>query len=155
MQFKDESHKDKPCLKIKFHIRVNLLCQNEADNMMYKQVMIIRTAVPPFKEGEKNLQAIKPQDNSFCGCFSSGKGKTVVATLFEKNVFTPNEVAIVHVDINNSECQVDIHSVSFYIVQKIWACTIEDDRDYNFNFKQKLLKTKIKGPRAGDNIMDE
>lgn len=58
MQFKDERHKDKPCMKIKFHIRVNLLCQNEQDNMLYKQIMVIRTAVPPFKEGEKNLQQI-------------------------------------------------------------------------------------------------
>lgn len=117
--------------------------------------MVIRTAVPPFKEGEKNLQSIKPQDNSFCSCFSSGNGKTIVGTLFEKNIYTPNEVAIAHVDINNEECKTDIKSVSFYIVQKIWACTIEDDRTYNFNYKQKLCKHKIKGPKAGDNILDE
>lgn len=155
MQFKDANHKDKPCMKIKFHIRVNLLCNNEHDNMVYKQIMVIRTAVPPFKEGEKNLQQIQPQDNSFCSCFSSGKGKTTVGTLFEKNIYTPNEVAIAHVDINNEECKTDIHSVSFYLMQKVWACTIEDGRTYNFNFKQKLCKHKIRGPKAGDNIMDE
>lgn len=66
--------------------------------------MTIRMAVPQFKEGEKNLTEMKPVNNSFCSCFSSGPGKTIVGTLFEKNIYCPNEIAVAHVDINNSGC---------------------------------------------------
>lgn len=54
-------------------------------------------------------------------CCCIDKGKADIKTNFEKNAYTPYEVAKCFVEVNNKECQIDIQNVTFKLKRKVWA----------------------------------
>lgn len=66
-------------------------------------------------------------------------------SVFNKNVFLPNEIAAGSVHVNNEHCQLDAHRVSFYVEQVLYIkCGLK-----SHTYKTKLIENTVVGPQAG------
>ena len=62
----------------------------------------------------ENAQEIKT-----CCCID--QGKAVIKVNFEKNAYTPYEIAKCFVDVNNSECKIPIENITFKLKRAVDA----------------------------------
>jgi len=54
-------------------------------------------------------------------CCCIDKGNASINVNFEKNAYTPYEIAKCFIEVNNKECQIPIESVTFKLKRKVWA----------------------------------
>jgi len=82
--------------------------------MKYKQVLAIREKPVNLVVGE--AQSETSTIKTWC-CIK--QGTSTMSSVFNKNVFLPNEIAEGFVKVDNSQCQIAAHRVSFYIEQRL------------------------------------
>jgi len=76
-----------------------MYCNSATENMRYKQVLIVREPPVQLKQGETNQETSKV--TTWC-CVD--QGTSGMWSSFEKNVFTPHEIARAMVNVDNSKC---------------------------------------------------
>ena len=115
MYFKSPGDTEEPKAKVKYYIKATLI--NAADplavlQMQYKQVLIVREQPMILKQNNaiSNVHHVKT-----LRCFK--RGHTKLTAKFNKNVFTPNELAEGEIRIDNSRCSIAIKTVLFQIEQ--------------------------------------
>jgi len=108
--------------------------------MKYKQVLIIREPPVAFKVGDHQTET--SQIKTCCCC---DKGTSTMSSVFEKNVFLPNEVVRGQVKVDNSHCQIDCTSVVFAVEQRL-AMHAEH---HSWSRKTNLVDKHEEGPHAG------
>ena len=97
---------------MKYYIKTILHTYDKHDTMKYKQVLIIRERPVNLVVGE--AQSETSNIKTWC-CID--QGTSTMSSVFNKNVFMPNEVAEGQVRINNEHCGLNAHRVSFYVEQ--------------------------------------
>ena len=68
-----------------------------------------------------------------------------MSSVFNKNVFLPNEIAAGTVNVNNEHCQLNAHRVSFYVEQVLTVHAGGRSHTY----RNKLVEQRVEGPHAG------
>ena len=114
LHFKDKHNRHEPKAKVKYYVKAKLHTHHEHDEMKYKQVLIIREPSVAFKAGEEQ----KERSNIKTWCCID-QGHSTMWSTFNKNVFTPHEVAEATVHVDNSECQVKVTEVKLFVEQKL------------------------------------
>ena len=112
LQFKHKHSREEPKAKVKYYVKATLKTNNKHDEMKFKQVMIIREKPVNLVVGE--AQSETSNIKTWC-CID--QGTSTMSSVFAKNVFLPNEIAEGHVKVNNENCQLNAHRVSFYVEQ--------------------------------------
>lgn len=82
--------------------------------MKHKQVIIIREPPVQFKMNEQ--QGEEANIKTWC-CIDQGVSKMWVN--YEKNIYTPNEVAKAFINIDNSRCTLNCTTVKFWLEQRL------------------------------------
>jgi hypothetical protein len=67
---------------------------------------------------------------------------------FEKNVFTPQDVAKAMINVDNSKCTLNVTQVKMFIEQ---VMTVRDRGfgSHSYTLKRKLVERQIEGPKFG------
>lgn len=99
LNFKYKGCREEPKAKIKYYIKVKLHCADKHDDMKYKQVLAIREKPVNLVVGE--AQSETSEIKTWC-CISQGTSS--MSSVFNKNVFLPNEMAEGQIKINNEHC---------------------------------------------------
>ena len=107
--------------------------------MKYKQVLIIRERPVALVTGE--AQSETSHIKTWC-CID--QGTSTMSSVFEKNVFLPNEQARGTIKINNEHCQLNAHRVSFYVEQVL---TIHVGH-HSHTHRHRLTEQRVEGPHA-------
>lgn len=115
--FKDTHVRERPKAKIKYHVKTTIHCANHKENMKYKQVLVIREPPVEFKMNEAQMEESKI--STWC-CIDQGVSK--MWANYEKNIYTPNEVAKAMIHVDNSQCTLAVTQVKFFVEQR---CTIK------------------------------
>ena len=68
-----------------------------------------------------------------------------MSSVFNKNVFTPKEVATGTIRIDNPKCQLNVTNVRFFVEQRLWLRT----DDHSTTHTRKLVELVIPDPQAG------
>ena len=82
--------------------------------MKHKQRLMIRQ--PSY--GTANRVQTDTRDVYACCCFGN-KGPATITTQFEKDTYMPNELCRAMVDLDNSNCQADVKSISIKLERHI------------------------------------
>mmetsp|Transcript_41019 Transcript_41019/g.30169 ORF Transcript_41019/g.30169 Transcript_41019/m.30169 type:complete len:132 (+) Transcript_41019:312-707(+) len=106
--YKNNDLREKPKAKIKYSVRTTLLGHGGEKHMSYKKVLLIRQTPPELlhdiaRTGEKEIK-------SFC-CINQGISR--LSVIFDKNIFEPNEVSKVKIQLDNKGCNIDMRNVTF------------------------------------------
>ena len=99
LYFKEKHEREKPKAKIKYYVKATLKTHDKHDEMKYKQVLMIREKPVNFKTND--AQSETSNIKTWC-CID--QGTSTMSSLFQKNQFLPNEVALGSVRVNNVEC---------------------------------------------------
>lgn len=67
-------------------------------------------------------------------------------SVFNKNVFMPNEHAEGKIKINNEECKLAVGAVQFFVEQRL-TVTAEN---HSHVYSKKLVEKNVVGPAAGE-----
>ena len=143
LNFKEKHSREEPKAKIKYYIKVKLHAANSHDDMKYKQVLAIREKPVDLVVGE--AQSETSEIKTWC-CIS--QGTSTMSSVFNKNVFLPNELAEGQIKINNELCNIAAHRVSFFVEQRL---TVHADH-YNHTHTHRLVERTVEGP--GPNVAD-
>jgi len=135
--------RERPKAKIKYFVKTVLHCEGIAHNMKYKQVLIIREPPVPFKVGEQQQETSKV--TTWC-CID--QGISAMWSAFEKNIYTPQEIAKAMIHVDNSRCQLAVTRCKFFIEQRM---TIRSRGIFNhvYNTTRRLVERDVPGPGAG------
>ena len=114
LHFKEKHKREEPKAKVKYYVKAKLDTYDEHDEMKYKQVLIIREPAVAYKEGEEQKE--RSEIKTWC-CID--QGASTMWSTFNKNIFTPHEVAHATVHVDNSECQLKVTEVSLFVEQKM------------------------------------
>ena len=96
LHFKDKHSREEPKAKVKYYVKATLKTVDKHDEMKFKQVLIIREKPVNMVVGD--AQAETSNIKTWC-CID--QGHSTMSSVFEKNVFLPNEIANGHVKVNN------------------------------------------------------
>jgi hypothetical protein len=107
-QFIDHHTWAKPKGKVKYAIKSTLIDRHSKVLMAHKQVLILREMGDDFKQ---NIVHTDENNISTWCCMSQGVSR--VSTTFEKNTFEPHEICKAVVNIDNSQCNLQIQNVRF------------------------------------------
>ena len=80
-----------------------------------------------------------------CCC---SQGTSSLEAEFNKNVFTPDEVATVELKINNSNCRIGVKKVTFSIIQQVQMRICE----HHFAKTYTIIKDSCIGATAGERL---
>jgi len=80
-----------------------------------------------------------------CCC---SQGTSSLEAEFNKNVFTPDEVATVELKINNSNCRIGVKKVTFSIIQQVQMKICE----HHFAKTYTIIKDSCIGATAGERL---
>lgn len=78
--------------------------------MKYKQVLAIREPPVPFKMNERQMEESKV--TTWC-CID--QGTSIMWANYEKNIYTPQEVAKAMIHVDNSKCTLAVTRVKFFV----------------------------------------
>lgn len=112
LYFKHKKSREEPKAKVKYHIKATLKTHDKHDEMKFKQVLIIREKPVELRIGD--AQSETSNIKTWCCC---DQGTSTMSSVFNKNVFMPNEIAAGEIKINNEHCQLGVSRVSFYVEQ--------------------------------------
>lgn len=68
-----------------------------------------------------------------------------MSSVFNKNVFLPNEIAEGSVRVNNERCQLNAHRVSFFVEQVL----TQRIGHHSHTYRHRLVNQTVEGPHAG------
>ena len=108
--------------------------------LKFKQVLIIREQPKTMTLGE--AQSETSHVTTWC-CID--QGTSTMSSIFNKNVFTPQEVATGTIRIDNSQCQLNVTNVRFFVEQRLW---LRAD-GHSTTHTRKLVELVIPSPQAG------
>jgi hypothetical protein len=111
--FKDKKCIEKPKAKVKYTVQATLCSTLTNDHMKYKQVLIIREPPVAFKQGDRQSET---SQITTCCCFN--KGTSTMSSVFDKNIFLPNEIIRGWVEVDNSHCTINCTRVEFAVEQR-------------------------------------
>jgi hypothetical protein len=111
--FKDKHCREKPKAKVKYTVQATLCSTLTNDHMKYKQVLIIREPPVAFKQGDRQSET---SQITTCCCFN--KGTSTMSSVFDKNIFLPNEIIRGWVEVDNSHCTINCTRVEFAVEQR-------------------------------------
>lgn len=109
---KSSDHHNKPKAKVKYYIKATLHAHDKHDDMKYKQVLNIREK--PVAFAANAVQSETSNVKTWCCC---DQGTSSMSSVFNKNVFMPNELAEGKVVVDNSNCQLNVTRVNFFVEQ--------------------------------------
>lgn len=95
--------RERPKAKIKYFVKAKVTGIDQRDNMKYKQVLVVREPPVEFKVGEQQQET--SHVTTWC-CVDQGTSSMWSA--FEKNVFTPQDVAKAMINVDNSKCTLNV-----------------------------------------------
>jgi hypothetical protein len=110
LYFKDKHSREKPKAKVKYYVKAKLHCHDKHNDMKFKQTLVIREKPVNLVTGD--AQEETSHIKTWC-CID--QGRSTMSSVFNKNVFLPNEMAQGHVRVNNEHCQLNAHRVSFFV----------------------------------------
>ena len=119
--FNYDFYKHGPC-----HARVNYVINAQVKSQMGGNVAPIMSSQGFIVNQEiivsSGLQK-KQIEKEIKSCFCIAKGKTKIVTYFEKNDYTPGEIACMITEVDNSHSEADIHEIRgiFQQVLKVFA----------------------------------
>ena len=125
---------------MKYYVKATLKTPDKHDEMKFKQVMIIREKPVNMVVGE--AQSETSHIKTWC-CVD--QGQSTLSSVFAKNVFLPNEIAEGHVKVNNEQCQLNAHRVSFYVEQVMRVHA----GGHSHTYRNRLVNQTVEGPHAG------
>ena len=67
-----------------------------------------------------------------------------MSSVFEKNVFLPNELCRGTIKVNNEHCALNAHRVSFYVEQVLTVTA----GHHSHTYRHKLTEQRVEGPHA-------
>jgi hypothetical protein len=100
--------------KVKYHIKAVLEDHSNKAMMKYKQVLIVREQGDTFQ-----VNINQNQTNRITTWCCMDQGPSSVNVTFEKNVFEPSEICKAIVNIDNSQCNLNINNVRLAIEQEL------------------------------------
>jgi len=103
-------------LQITYKIEAEIEAENGEDAIEAKRRIIVRRPPTDMATGQ---HLDNSQQMTACCCIDQGTGSMKVN--FEKNAYTPYEVAKCFVEVNNTEGKIPINNISFTLKRKIWA----------------------------------
>lgn len=104
-------------------------------------MLVIREPPVAFKQGEAQEET---SEIKTCCCIDKGTSK--MSSVFEKNIFMPNELVKGFVRVDNSNCTIDCSNVHFAIEQKFKI----DAGHHEYHKKKDLEDKNVEGPHAGE-----
>ncbi len=148
--FKDKSCNDKPKAKVKYTVQATLCATMSNDEMKYKQVLIIREPPVAFKQGDRQSET---SQITTCCCFN--KGTSTMSSIFEKNIFLPNELIKGFVEVDNSHCTINCQRVEFAVEQRFSMniankTVFGEGVHHSYGRKNHLVEQNLPGPNAGE-----
>lgn len=108
----------RPKAKVKYCIKAILRNQRDESMMKYKQVLIVREQGDAY---QTNIN--QSQTNNVKTWCCMDQGPSTVNVNFEKNVFEPTDVCKATVNVNNSQCNLNINHVRLAIEQDLRLTT--------------------------------
>lgn len=105
-QFIDDKIWQRPKGKVKYSIKAMMLDHHGKELMRHKQVLILREMGDAFRENISHNDS--HNISTWCCC---SQGVSSVNTTFDKNVFEPHELCKAVVNIDNSQCNLEITNV--------------------------------------------
>lgn len=136
--YKDKKCREKPMAKVKYTVGAKL---EASPDMKYKQVLIIREPPVAFKAGE-----VQQETSQIKTCCCLDKGTSSMSSVFEKNVFMPNEHVRGSVKVDNANCQIDCTNVHFAVEQRFKMKA----EGHSYSKKTDLEEKNVEGPKAGE-----
>lgn len=100
--------------KVKYHIKAVLEDHNKKAMMKYKQVLIVREQGDTYQ-----VNIDQKQTNRITTWCCIDQGPSSVNVTFEKNVFEPSEICKAVVNVDNSQCNLNINNVRLAIEQEL------------------------------------
>jgi hypothetical protein len=140
---------ERPKAKVKYTIQATLCSTLTNDHMKYKQVLIIRE--PPVAFQEENKQSETVRIKTCCCC---DKGTSTLSSVFDKNIFLPNEVIKGFVAVDNSRCTINCTRVEFALEQRFQMIIANrgffggEGAPHGFNLRIRHLNQSLTGPNA-------
>jgi hypothetical protein len=110
INFKDKQVREHPKAKIKYYVKTTVKTANPREEMKYKQVLAIREPPVPFKMNERQMEESKV--TTWC-CID--QGTSTMWANYEKNIYTPQEVAKAMIHVDNSKCTLAVTRVKFFV----------------------------------------
>lgn len=143
MNFKDESVHAKPKAKVKYHVKAVLNDHSGHTMMKYKQVLIVREQGDSY---QVNINTAQENRISTWCCVDQGPSR--IGVNFDKNVFEPHEICKAFVNIDNSQCNLNMQHVRLAIEQEL---TLRGSGNHTFRNTFTLAnKTEAGVPARGD-----
>jgi hypothetical protein len=105
-QFIDQHIWQKPKGKVKYTIKASMVNADFKELMRHKQVLILREMGDAFQQ---NISYTDENNISTWCCMSQGFSR--VTTTFEKNIFEPHENCKALVNVDNSQCNLQIQGI--------------------------------------------
>ena len=140
--FKGKS-REAPKAKVKYFVKARVVTSALKDHeLKHKQVLAIREEPVKLKTDAVIEETCEIKT---WGCCS--QGASALKAEFNKNVFTPREVAEGEININNSACKLAVTDVCFFIEQVI----TQKIKAHRQEERIIIIKKNIPGPAAGAN----
>lgn len=93
--------RERPKAKVKYFVKTHInVAGMFTSNLKYKQIIVVREKVKDLIIGEQQMET-----SQITTCCCMDKGTSSMWAAFEKNVFTPQEVARATINIDNSKCE--------------------------------------------------
>jgi len=104
---------------------------------------VVREPSVAFKVGDQ--QSETSNISTWC-CID--QGTSTMWSAFEKNVFTPQDVAKAMINVDNSKCTLNVTTVKFFIEQRL---TVRDTGfgAHSYTMTRKIVEREIEGPKFG------
>mmetsp|Transcript_51436 Transcript_51436/g.70605 ORF Transcript_51436/g.70605 Transcript_51436/m.70605 type:complete len:190 (+) Transcript_51436:475-1044(+) len=80
--------------------------------MKYKNTFMVRERAVEFKANHTHEES-----HGITVCCCCEKGQSKLTCTFEKNIYCPNEIAKAHIVVDNSECEVAVKDIKFFVKQ--------------------------------------
>lgn len=126
-------------MKIKYYIKAELDLKGMKD-VKYKHTLMIREKAEQFQMNQSQHDR-----DHIVTCCCCDQGYSAMTTTFGKTVYCPNEVAMAHAKINNSECKLDVKQVAFAVEMHVDISIWAD----HFRHTYEYAKSSCPGPNAG------
>lgn len=138
--FKHKKSREEPKAKIKYYVKAVLHTHDKHDEMKFKQVLIIREKPVALREGDQ--QSETSHIKTWC-CVD--QGHSTMSSVFNKNVFLPNEHCEGSIKVNNEECKLAVSSVQFFVEQRL---TVKA-KNHSHTYTHRLVEQAVAGPGPG------
>lgn len=146
---KERHCREKPKGKVKYYCQIKTDGASSDDKMKYKNTFMVREKAVNFKVGH-----VHEESHGITVCCCCEKGQSKLTCTFEKNIYCPNEIARASVTIDNSQCEVGVKDIKFFVKQSF---RIEGKGFFAHSYGRTytLQEDHEDGPPAGETMQKE